>query len=92
MSTTDLESRACFNLIRIAPADGDRSPEAIQRARNSCAVALRAWRSAGNRERAVWFRYHISFVGYPMSQQQFAGSANRHEAWKRRYYAKHPTA
>lgn len=85
-----LETSACVALISIAPADGDRSPEGRQRARSLCAATLRGWRSTGDRERARWFRAHIAWIGYPLSPGQLAGSANRHAAWRRRYYAKHP--
>jgi hypothetical protein len=66
---TLLESRALQSLIDIAPADGDTSEEGTRRARRRCAAALRAWRAKGNRARARWLRYHISFVGYPLKYE-----------------------
>lgn len=79
-----MESRACHALVETAPVGG-RGRAGVPRARRLCADALRAWRAAGDRARAKWFRYHISWIGYPLSEQQLAGSSNRHQAWRERH-------
>lgn len=67
MNALTLEGRACAALIGIAePQEGDYNRPDIGRARILCAQALRAWRTAGERKRAQWFKRHIAFIGYPL--------------------------
>ena len=85
-----VESRAMSALISIAPAGGDLSEAGNSKARNLCAQALREWRVAGDKARAKWLRYHISFVGYPTPPSRLTpeNRRNQHEAWKWRYERK----
>lgn len=75
------ESAAVSAIISTAPADGDTSPENMNRARRKVAAALRSWRRSGKPERAKWFRSHVAFLGYPFKPTDTQETHTRRRAF-----------